>query len=563
MVRTSWMVLPGLVCAVLFVGASAQDDFLKVNVEREKQLIEGHVREFRDLLDAIKLQECRATIRLVEDRLANIKKEIPRADRQQFEERLAGLAKAMRQKEDSLVNVARDKLMSEGMDGAIEYAQQVLRRYGLPEERFQEIDKLLLEEAPKIQQKKEADAIARAVAALEAGRSVPEDIDPYLAMTARQMVQAKRDSVRAVQEQARADKARKEKPAKEKAARKKEPRVEEQPVGQSTQPISDAEVWPSSQKSEEQTAVERAAQRRVQDSIAAAIRAEQEVLDKQRRDRERQERAEEAQLSEKERTAREQQRQLAEEVERQRRAEERALEQQQREERERVQEAARRASAPQPERDTRSTPERAASGSDWTAQVDTARLREESERERQLRIETARREEGRVAAIEKLNRGDSPFHETEQASGQSASVREYMKTRKEDEKKAQMESVQIYELLEKDKAAEALSLFRAKRDHLAKYLTPEVFVVLERSVGVAAGKAAVSGTAGGEIAPRDLPKEEQYVMKIRASLNQRKWDQAVALFDGQKKALKAYMAKDEFEKLKSMVDSARQFVPKR
>jgi hypothetical protein len=555
------------ICAMLVASAytlvHGQDDLLAINVERELQLIEGHMREFNDLLVGLKLQQARATMRLVEDRMALIRKKLERPARQEIEGRIASLMSQMKHREDSLVTVLKEKTANEGMEAGIAYSQTVLRRIGLPEERFQEIDQFLLEEAPKAQQRKETAAIDRAVKALEQGRGVPDGIDPYLAMTAKQIVQDRRDSVRAAQEEAR----RRDRD-KDAAARAKEEEA----------------------RKKEEAALRKERETRERQELEAA-RAEHEALDKERREREERLAAEERELEEiarvkqerdekqaraegkqaesertKQAAERERQAKLAAEQERlalagqekaanaeRERAEQLASEEQARVEAEQT------SSPDAPQVTFRATYEAESSISD----KDEEALRKQEDEERQKRVETARREEERIREIDRLNRGESPFHETAAASGETRSVQEYMRRRKEEEKKAQEVAVRIYDLVERKRSDEALGLFRTRRDYLGEYLSKEVFVVLERSVVSSKAGAAAPATDVAMASPRgELPKEEQHVMRIRQYLKDRKWGTAVSLFDGTKKELKSYLTKEEFKKIKALVDSAREYVKK-
>jgi hypothetical protein len=163
--------------------------------------------------------------------------------------------------------------------------------------------------------------------------------------------------------------------------------------------------------------------------------------------------------------------------------------------------------------------------------------------------------------------GPTPFHETAQGMGTTRTVREYLRQRQAEAKKAQDEALQIYELLEKERLEEARQLFRARRTYLAENLGAEVFLVLERSVVMPTGELPDKDVVDAkQSAPKpalsELPEEERLLLRINSYLRQRKWRPAVALFDGGRKRLKEYMTRKEFRKLDDLIDSAREYIPR-
>ncbi len=569
-----------LLAVVAFVCMPRAESLFEVDIGKEKKLIEEHIRELGDLLAVNKLQQSRASMRLIRDRLELVRKELSRDDRKAYELQVDSLTEWMVAKEDSLVNVALNKLYEEGMDEALDYVQQVLRRIGLPQKRFEEIDRRFMEEAPKVQQQKEKETMARAVKAIESGREVPDDVDPYIAMTAKRLVQARRDSIRAVRrkeqvrrreelEQQRREQAEERAEEQERRRREEQARREEERrieldrderrrVAEAERERERARREVEQRRREEQRAREREMEetrrrdQAYQDSLAA-LEARKRRLEEQVAAREAERAREKAELAE------------LRKLEAQRRAEKQAEERErlrkQREERERAM-AEETAEVKRLREHQRRLAEQRAEMERIRAEEQRRRTVEQQRREREERIEKQRVEEQRIAQLEKLNEGETTFHETAMASGKSRSVREYMQQREVDEKRAQTVVVRIYGLLEKDRAAEAVKLFRAKRDYLAEFLGKEVFVVLERSVATAPSKPLhiSSERSSPATSPRELPKEEQYVLRIRSYYKQRKWEQAISLFDGTRRELKKYMPRKEYRKLKALVDSARQFV---
>lgn len=612
-VRCRGRVVIMLVAAALFRTPYAQALF-EVNVEKERSLIETHIRELGDLLAVNKLQQSRATLRLIEDRLELVRKELPRDARKAFETRIDSLTNWMAAKEDSLVGVALDMLYDKGMDEALDYVQQDLRRLGLPQKRLEEIDRRFMEEAPKLQQKKEEQAMARAVKALEEGRGVPDDVDPYIAMTAKRLVQARRDSVRAVRQQEQAERREELEEQRRKQAEEQERRREEELERQRELERERQREVAEAQEQRREQAAEKERTRKEEEARRTQEQQRQLELDReeQRRvaeaERERERARREAEMRHREQQRRREQEMeevrrrdqaykdslAALEAEKLRLAEEVAAREAKRAQEEaelaelRKLEAQRRAEKQAEEREKLRTEreERERTMAEDAAEVERLRaqqqrlaeqraemerIRAEEERQRQLererrereeRIEKQRIEQERVAQLEKFNEGETTFHETSMATGQSRSVREYMQERKADERKAQAVVVRIYELLEKDRAKEAVRLFRERRDYLAELLGKEVFVVLESSVATAPSQPLTLASAKPAPAqsPRELSKEEQHIRRIRSYYKQRKWEQAISLFDGTRKELKKYMAKKDYRKLKALVDSARQFV---
>ncbi|MBD3240276.1 MAG: hypothetical protein GF331_06790, partial [Chitinivibrionales bacterium] len=450
-------VFSSLLVAVLLVGEANAEGLFEVDVAREKKLIEGHIRELGDLLTVNKLQQSRATLRLIEDRLALVEKQLSRDERKAFGSKVDSLTNWMVAKEDSLVSVALDKLYKEGMDEALDYVQQTLRRMGLPQKRFEEIDRRFMEEAPKVQQKKEEEAMARAVKAIEQGRAVPDDVDPYIAMTAKRMVQARRDSVRAVQraEQAQRreelEETRREQ-AEERARKAKQEEVERKSREEEQLRLDREEQRRVAEAEREREREMEEARRRdeaYRDSVAA-LEAQKQRLEQEVAAREAKRAQEEAELAEL--------RRLEAERRAEKQAEERERLRKEREARERkmAQDAA------EVQRLREEQERLAAQRAEMErirAEEERKRRLEQEQREREERIEKQRIEEQRIAELEKFNKGETTFHETSMASGKSRSVREYMQQRQQEEKKAQGVVVQIYELLEKERPREAVELF--------------------------------------------------------------------------------------------------------
>lgn len=567
-------------CMLMLAGSPVLAQLFEVNVDNEKRLIEGHMRELRDLLAVNKLQSVRATLRLINDKVELIKKDIERAERAAYKHRIDSVTALMTAKEDSLVGVAKRKLYDEGMDEALDYVQTALRRIGLPQSRFDEIDEMFMEEAPRVQQRKEDEAMARAVTALRKGRSVPDDIDPYIAMTAKRKVQSERDSVRAARREGQERQREEAEAERERKAELESKRLEEQrelaemaeeqkqererdeekalreAEAEREKAVREAEQEAAKAERERQREMEEVRRREQgrQDSLAA-LQAERERLIQEVAAREAKRRQQEAELEELRR------RQAEQEAEA--RAEERAKMREEQERREAELAAEREATARLKDEQKRLEAQKAEIERIAKEEEQQRRLREEQEA-REKRVAEQRQEEERLAALNRLNEGKTTYHETAAAKGQTKSVRDYIRQRKEEETRAQKVVVQIYELLDRENSAKALKLFKARRDYLAEYLGKEVFLVLERAVATAAisaGTSAQTAAAPAAVTPvQQLPKEQQYIMRIDQYYKQRKWEQVVSLFDGTKKQLKAYMTKADYKKLRAKVDSARQFV---
>jgi hypothetical protein len=558
------------------VGAS--EKLFDVDVAKEQQSIEADLAEARARLAENLLQKVRASLRLAEDRLARIKKEVPRAKRQEIHSRIGKVRGAMRHKEDSLVNATRDVLKARGMDAAIEYSQRTLRRHGLPEPRFEEVDRIIMTEGPMLEKAQEERVLAQTIEDIERGRSV-DHVDPFIVKTAQRMVKARADSVRAVRAQAEAsaqaeerekrerDRARAERERSEAEARQREADVERE---QATRERADRERQKHEAEQQRLAALEKEKERLARERADKEQRRERQEAElaelkrtEQARRAEEQERkkAEEyaAKFTEQERAKRVQERQKAEEEERKRAealAAQLAEEQQAKEE----QVAYAEPRTPSQQKEQRRTEDAAVRRAEEERRAMAAKQREE-------RVAAQRREEQRLAELEALDSEKKPVLPPHGPTTGTRSMKEYMKKRESEKKSAQQVTMRIYELIDAGKTREAVTEFRARRAYIAEYVSNEVFTVLEEMVVQAAmEKPAASASAGvpaarPPAARKPKSEEEAAVIKINGYIKQQKFAYAVKLFDDMEPRLKKSMPRKEFKKLRDMVDNVRQYVP--
>ena len=140
-------------------------------------------------------------------------------------------------------------------------------------------------------------------------------------------------------------------------------------------------------------------------------------------------------------------------------------------------------------------------------------------------------------------------------------VTEYLKTMRDNQKKAQEQVMELYDLLDKKQASTALGKFKENRKFIAQYVDVQVFNTLEQSIAQAAMEAqpkagtAVANNASPQ-AEKPASREDEYIERINGFIRDNKVEAAYAEFKRVEGQLRHYMTGSDFKQLKGMVENA-------
>ena len=166
-----------------------------------------------------------------------------------------------------------------------------------------------------------------------------------------------------------------------------------------------------------------------------------------------------------------------------------------------------------------------------------------------------------VTVPAKQNSALSPTpSEQKQAQAGSKYAQEYLQKLKENQKESQKFVMDLYKLLERGKAKEALEKFKQQRTFFSQYVDAEVFNVLEQSIMQSimesqSASAKVSGAAQPDSGKKVSPDQER-VNRINGLIRENKIEAAYAEFKRSEKQLKNAMPKDDFKLLKTEVENS-------
>jgi hypothetical protein len=205
--------------------AADSQKLFDVDVNKQKAGLEKDFAQADQYLNQTKLQNARSQGELLAHKLKQMKNDLTKDEAASYQTRIDNVTTRIGAKEDSLIKVTMDILHTKGVDPALAYLQNDLRMIGVSEKKTGPAEKTILEEAPKIQQSLEHQAIERALKALQSGTPLDPDVDPYIVKTAERIIKAHTDSIAAVEnakarkeleEKQRVERIQKEKDDKEK-----------------------------------------------------------------------------------------------------------------------------------------------------------------------------------------------------------------------------------------------------------------------------------------------------------------------------------------------------------
>jgi hypothetical protein len=135
-------------------------------------------------------------------------------------------------------------------------------------------------------------------------------------------------------------------------------------------------------------------------------------------------------------------------------------------------------------------------------------------------------------------------------------TKEHLKKLKANQTAAQSKVVEMYTLIEHGQGPQAMRMFRDQREFISKYISPQVFNVLELTlaqtiIDAQTGSAATAGRPTSPVTP-----EEQIVKRIDGFMRQNKVEAAYREFSREEVTLKKSMSKKDFKLLKDMVVEA-------
>ena len=187
-------ICPALIFFILFVT-----NVFSIDDDKQKSDIDKSMDRLQELLSALKFQDARSTIDLLNYKLGKAKKVMSGDEVKAYNSRLDNAKKIMALKEDSLVNVTYDILKSQGQDSALLFIQNFLRVDGVSESKVNSAEKKVLEEGPAIKQAKDQEKIANTIKILESGQTPPPSTDAFILQSAQRVVKRHADSLKVIE----------------------------------------------------------------------------------------------------------------------------------------------------------------------------------------------------------------------------------------------------------------------------------------------------------------------------------------------------------------------------
>jgi hypothetical protein len=187
-------ICPALIFFILFVT-----NVFSIDDDKQKSDIDKSMDKLQELLSALKFQDARSTIDLLNYKLGKAKKVMSGDEVKAYNSRLDNAKKIMALKEDSLVNVTYDILKSQGQDSALLFIQNFLRVDGVSESKINSAEKKVLEEGPAIKQAKDQEKIANTIKILESGQTPPPSTDAFILQSAQRVVKRHADSLKVIE----------------------------------------------------------------------------------------------------------------------------------------------------------------------------------------------------------------------------------------------------------------------------------------------------------------------------------------------------------------------------
>jgi hypothetical protein len=144
----------------------------------------------------------------------------------------------------------------------------------------------------------------------------------------------------------------------------------------------------------------------------------------------------------------------------------------------------------------------------------------------------------------------------------SKSSQEYLQGLRDNQKKAQDQVMELYNMLDRNQVRAALDKFKLQRVFIAQFVDAQVFNVLEQTIFQSTveaqakpGAQAVSAVDTSRAKPQ-RPHEEDLLDHINGLVRDNKIEAAYSEFKRVEKPLKNYMQRQEFKQLKAMIENA-------
>lgn len=519
------------VCGVTVVvgslsAADGREKLFAVDVNKQKAALEKDFTQADEFLNQTKLQNVRSQVELLQHKLKQMTPSLSKEEVVSYQKKIDNVVTRIGAKEDSLIKVTMNILNSKGVDMALEFLQNDLRMFGVSEKKTSATEKTILEEAPKIQQALERQAIDRAVKALQSGQPLDPDMDPYIIKTAERIIKAHTDSIAAI-ENAKARKELEEKQRQERIQREKEDK-----------------------------------EKKLEEEKAAKIKQEEDK--KRLTEQEIERKKTEAEEKEKQRLARieeERQKKLQAQEEKSRKDSLAAAQKD-------SIAAAQRIAAQQAQQ------EKERQGKLTKQQKEQERAEEEMRREELVKQEKSRKDslaaaqKESIAAVKKAGKEQPqvqpavekqpqvPEAQPEQTAPISMEAKSYLKGLRDNQKKAQEDVMALYDLVEKKRNKEALEKFKQDRNFIAQFVDAQVFNVLEQTIAQAAisSQPETAVSASPSKPPVAVLPEQESIDKINSFMRDNNIEAAYAELKRTERSLRHFMARKDFNQLKDMVE---------
>jgi hypothetical protein len=132
---------------------------------------------------------------------------------------------------------------------------------------------------------------------------------------------------------------------------------------------------------------------------------------------------------------------------------------------------------------------------------------------------------------------------------------------RDNQKKAQEQVMELYDLLDKKQASTALEKFKENRKFIAQYVDVQVYNTLEQSIAQASIEVQPKpgSAAANRVSPqaeKPASREAESIERINSFMRDNKVEAAYAEFKRMEGSLRHYMTGEDFKQLKAMVENA-------
>jgi hypothetical protein len=534
-----------LIMICFFIGYNnilAQDEeIFKVDINKKKEKIERSCNDVEKYLLENNFRNARSALDLADYELRQVRNRLTKNDAIEFKKKIEDLTVKFNSKEDSVVQHALKILRTQGVEQALQYVQIDLRKYGVSEKKVSIVENQIITEAPALKHAQEREAIAKTVKALESGLPIDPNTDPYIIKTAQRIIKAKEDSILAIQKEQK----RKELEEKQKQERKI---IEQQIKEREKEEKRQAKLKKEEEKKKKEE--EKAEQKRL-----ATLRKEEE-----KRKAEEEKKAQKIAFTQKqieENKIKEEQKQM--------KSQEKPI----------ITET-----GVEDTETTISRPKITVKDSSYKEVIISSEKKEISDKEQIIKPKETKKVtehqsfKPQVVSLAKdtfpkevaIYQPQEELKPESKVSEQSRDIypvsSKYLAELKENQKKAQEYVMEMYELLENNQPNKAIEIFKENRKFISQFVDAQVYTTLEKSIAEAVINASTKqNLINQEIstAPKAVTKtfvETEYIERINNYIKENKIEEAYSEFNRVKKIIKNYMTKDEFKRLKEMIENA-------